>query len=70
MKTATEVIDRRTAAEHLPELLTVEEAAAAAGVSRGVLYELVRRGEMPCVRFGRLVRIPRAAVRPGAIGER
>lgn len=34
------------------------EAAAAIGVSRSKLYELVARGELPSVRVGCSVRVP------------
>lgn len=42
--------------------LTVREAAAATGIGRNRLYELVRTGEIPAVRVGRNVRIPRDAL--------
>lgn len=41
------------------ELLRVEEAAKVLGVGRTKVYELIGRGEMPVVRIGRCVRIPR-----------
>ncbi len=42
--------------------LTVEEAAHLLGISRGLAYEQVRLGKLPCLRFGRRVVIPRRAV--------
>lgn len=42
--------------------LTVEEAAALLGISRGLTYELVRRGELPVLRLGRRLVIPRKAL--------
>ena len=42
---------------------TVGEAAKAIGVSRGLAYELVRRGELRTVHVGRRVLVPRDAVR-------
>jgi excisionase family DNA binding protein len=42
---------------------TVEEAARAVGVSRGLAYELVRRGDLRTVHVGRRVLVPRDAVR-------
>jgi excisionase family DNA binding protein len=39
--------------------MTVEEAAALLGVSRGLAYELVRRGEIPSLRLGRRLVVPR-----------
>jgi excisionase family DNA binding protein len=46
-----------------PERLTmsVEEASDALGISRSLAYELVRRGELPALRFGRRIVVP---VRP------
>ena len=42
--------------------LTVPEAAAIAGVSRNLMYELVATGQVPCaLRLGRRIVIPRAA---------
>jgi len=55
-------IDRKTPIEELPELLRVEEAARWLDVSRGVLYEMIRRNEIASVRIGGLVRIPRSAL--------
>jgi len=42
--------------------LTVEEAAALLGISRAHAYELVRRGELPRLRLGRRVVVPRKAL--------
>jgi excisionase family DNA binding protein len=39
----------------------VAEYAKAARVTPNAVYEMVRRGEVPAVRFGRAIRIPRAA---------
>lgn len=41
-------------------LLTVEQAAALAAVSRTHAYALLSRGEWPSIRLGRARRIPRA----------
>ena len=43
--------------------LTVEQAAEAIGISRAHLYALVRRGEFPVVRFGKLTRVSQQALR-------
>jgi len=40
-------------------LLTMSEAAALMGCSRAHLYNLINKGEIPVVRLGRSVRIPR-----------
>ena len=44
------------------ETLTVAEAAKALGLSRNSVYEGVRRGEIPALRIGRRVVIPRTAL--------
>jgi excisionase family DNA binding protein len=43
--------------------LTVEEVAATLGISRAFAYEAVRRGEIPSIRIGRRVLVPRAALK-------
>ena len=40
-------------------LLTVSEAARVLRISRNLAYELVARGELPAVRLGRVIRVPR-----------
>jgi excisionase family DNA binding protein len=40
----------------------VEEAAAVLGISRALAYELVARGELPCLRLGRRIVVPRRAL--------
>jgi len=42
--------------------LTVPEAAEMLGISRNYGYELVRRGELPSVRFGKRIVIPKIAL--------
>ena len=37
---------------------TVDEAAAAAGVSRNTAYEGVKRGDIPSIRIGKRILIP------------
>ena len=39
-------------------LITVEEAARRLGIGRSLAWRLVRSGELPSVRLGRLVRVP------------
>lgn len=43
-----------------PEIYTVEEAAAKLGISRNSAYEGVRRGEIPGIRIGRRIVVPKA----------
>jgi excisionase family DNA binding protein len=45
------------------ELLTPAEAADVLHTTRGHIYLLVRRAELPSVRVGKLLRIPSGAVR-------
>ena len=42
--------------------LTVEEAAQLLGISRALGYELVARGQLPSVRLGRRIVVPRRAL--------
>ncbi|GAB9242089.1 hypothetical protein [Bradyrhizobium diazoefficiens] len=41
--------------------LEVPEAGAMVGLSRNASYEAAARGEIPTLRFGRLLKVPRAA---------
>ncbi len=52
-------ITRLTLLADLPQLVRVDEAAIWLGVSRGLVFELCRRGDLRSVRLGRLLRIPR-----------
>lgn len=54
-------------------LLTVEQAAKLCQISRGLAYELCAWGELPHIRLGRLIRIPRQGLedwiaRQGQVG--
>jgi len=42
--------------------LSVEEAALMLGISRALAYELVRRGDLPRLRLGRRIVVPRRAL--------
>jgi excisionase family DNA binding protein len=42
--------------------MTVEEAGAALGISRALAYELVAQGEIPSLRLGRRIVVPRRAL--------
>lgn len=46
----------------LPEFGKVPEVAAALSISSKTVWRMVDAGELPAIRFGRAVRIPRAAV--------
>jgi excisionase family DNA binding protein len=55
-------ISRHTKLADLPELLTVPEAAAFLGLSEWAVYQNARTGNLPCVRIGRVLRIPRGGL--------
>jgi excisionase family DNA binding protein len=55
-------ITPHTRVEELPQFLTVEEWRTLMRISRSLAYDLIRRGIVPAVRWGRTVRIPREAV--------
>ena len=42
--------------------ISVEEAAAALGISRTLAYESIRRGDLPVIRIGRRLLIPKHAL--------
>jgi excisionase family DNA binding protein len=48
--------------DDLPDVLTVAEAAKFLRVGRNSVYEAVRRNELPSVRIGRRLLIPKAAL--------
>jgi len=43
-----------------PLVISVEDAAKLLGVSRGLAYGAARRGELPTIRLGRRLLVPRA----------
>ncbi len=45
--------------EPRPDVYTVEEAAVLLRIGRSAAYAAVRRGELPSVRLGRSIRVPR-----------
>ncbi len=53
---------RQTVPTKQCELLRAEEAAIVLGIGRSKTYELIARGELPSLRIGRLVRVPRQAL--------
>ena len=42
--------------------ISVEEAAKILGISRGLAYSMVHQKEIPALRFGRVIRVPRHAL--------
>lgn len=51
-----------TPTEQVPLTITVERAGQLLGISRGLAYDLVRRGEIPAIRLGRRVVVPASAI--------
>lgn len=54
--------------------LTVPEAARLLGVGRGSCYEAIRRNELPHIKIGRRILVPRHALEkllsePNALGD-
>jgi excisionase family DNA binding protein len=49
--------------DDLPEYLTPAEVQAYLSISRNTVYELLHRNQIHHVRFGRLIRVPKAALR-------
>ena len=45
-----------------PDVLTAQEAAAILGVNAKLVYEAIGRHQLPAIRLGRLIRIPKAAL--------
>jgi excisionase family DNA binding protein len=45
-----------------PEYMTVAEVAVRMRVSRATIYRLVHNGELPRMKVGKILRVPRAAV--------
>ena len=43
-------------------VLTVDETAALLGISRGLAYQMARQGNIPTVRLGRRLLVPRPAL--------
>jgi excisionase family DNA binding protein len=58
-------LTRSTPYEDLPEYLTPEECRTYLALSRNGIYDLLRRGEIPHRRFGRIIRIPKTALLNG-----
>lgn len=48
--------------DQLPDVLTVAEAAHLLRVGKGLVYEGVRRNDIPAIKIGRRLLIPKAAL--------
>jgi excisionase family DNA binding protein len=42
---------------------SVDEARKLLGISRGLMYEAIRTGQIPSIHFGRRILIPRASLK-------
>lgn len=51
-----------TSPDEKPETYSVPEAGRIVGLGRNASYDAARRGELPVLRFGRILRVPRAAL--------
>ena len=45
-----------------PQTVNVEEAGRILGIGRNSAYEAVRRGEIPVIKIGKLLRVPVVAL--------
>ena len=59
---ATHTVAGGASTAGLPLVLTVTEAAGVLRISRGLAYQLVGSGQIPSVRLGRRLVVPRGAV--------
>jgi excisionase family DNA binding protein len=64
MKKMERVRNYRPRFEALADWVTPSEARQYLGLSRSSMYELIRSRTIPCKRFGRLIRVPKSALRP------
>ena len=62
LRTAEEDQAARSSTNNDRLVLTVDEVAYLLNISRGLAYELVARGELPAIRLGRRIVIPRVAM--------
>lgn len=58
-----------TSLAQLPDILSVEEVAVFLRISRGLVYEAVRTGDIPCVRVGSRKLIMKTALLQFLCGE-
>lgn len=52
-----------------PHTYSVPEAGRILGLGKNASYEAARRGEIPVLRFGRKLRVPRVALERLLMGE-
>ena len=49
--------------DDLPPILTVEQTAQVLGISRGLAFAAARNGDIPSIRIGRRILVPRDRLR-------
>lgn len=49
--------------DDLPPILTVEQTAQVLGISRGLAFAAARTGQLPTIRIGRRILVPRDQLR-------
>lgn len=49
--------------DDLPPILTVDQTAKVLGISRGLAFAAVRAGDIPSIRIGRRILVPRERLR-------
>ena len=55
-------VHHAAAGRHQRLTISVEEAGQLLGISRGLAYALVSRGDIPSIRLGRRIVVPRRAL--------
>jgi excisionase family DNA binding protein len=53
---------RKSVTGKRPETYSVPEAGRIVGLGKNASYDAAHRGELPVLRFGRILRVPRAAL--------
>ncbi|SLM47396.1 conserved protein of unknown function [Nitrospira japonica] len=62
METVTN--NKKPSFEELGDWLSPEEVRVFLGLGRATVYELIRSRQLPSRRFGRRIRVPKAALSP------
>lgn len=55
-------VTRATRYEDLPQLLTPAEVCIVMGLGRSTIYKMFESGEIPSVRIGRQIRVPKSGL--------
>jgi excisionase family DNA binding protein len=64
---AVRPLNRQTPIDDLPEFLSPEEFRRYVGLGRSTVYDLLRRDELPHVRFGRVIKIHKSVLLAGKV---